>query len=78
MTPDAGEARTAPRQHLLRLLLEQFERTFSTEGHASALAVVTDLLERLDDGALRSYAYEHGIRSEDELEDEGGGERRRP
>ena len=78
MKPDGGEARAAPRQHLLRLLLEQFERTFSLEGHTSALAVVTDLLERLDDDALRAYAYEHGIRSEDEFEEEGGVEGRTP
>lgn len=58
------------RQHLLRRLLEQLDRTFTTEGHASALRVVTDLLEGLDDEALRAYAYQHGIRSEDELEQE--------
>jgi nucleotide-binding universal stress UspA family protein len=33
---------------------------------------VTDLLERLDDDALRAYAYQHGIRSEDEFEEEAG------
>ena len=43
------------------------ERTFTTEGHAAALRVVTDLLERLDDDALRAYAYQHGIRTEDEF-----------
>ena len=78
MRPDTSEARAASRQHLLRLLLEQFERTFTTEGQASALGVVTDLLERLDDDALRAYAYEHGIRGEDELESEGGAEGRTP
>lgn len=31
---------------------------------------MTDLLEGLDDEALRAYAYQHGIRSEDELEQE--------
>jgi hypothetical protein len=66
------EARAAARQHLLRRLLEQLERTFSTEGHEGALRVVTDLLERLDDEALRDYAYSHGVRSEDEFEAEAG------
>jgi len=62
-----AENNEASRQHLLRLLLEQLERTFTTEGHAAALRVVTDLLERLDDDALRAYAYQHGIRTEDEF-----------
>jgi hypothetical protein len=69
------EAVAASRQHLLRRLLEQLERTFTTEGHEAALRVVTDLLERLDDDALRAYAYQHGIRSEDELEEEAGPDR---
>lgn len=66
--PLPPEDRRTSREHLLRLLLEQFDRTFSTEGHAAALPVVTELLERLDDDELRAYAYRHGIRSEDELE----------
>jgi hypothetical protein len=64
--------RAASRQHLQRLLLEQFERTFTTEGHEPALHSVNDLLTRLDDDALRSYAYSRGIRSEDEFEGEPG------
>jgi hypothetical protein len=68
-------AEAVSRQHLLRRLLEQLERTFTMEGHASALQVVTDLLERLDDDALRAYAYQHGVRSEDEFEEEAGPER---
>jgi hypothetical protein len=70
MSSRAPEGRAAPRQHLLRRLLEQFERTFTTEGHPAALRAVADLLERLDDDALRAYAYAHGIRSEEELEAE--------
>jgi len=69
------EALAASRQHLLRRLLEQLERTFTTEGQETALGVVTDLLERLDDDALRAYAYQHGIRSEDEFEEEAGPDR---
>lgn len=66
----AIEALAASRQHLCRRLVEQLERTFTTEGHESALRVVTELLERLDDDALRAYAYQHGIRTEAELEEE--------
>jgi hypothetical protein len=69
------EALAASRQHLLRRLLEQVERTFTTEGHEAALGVVTELLERLDDDALRAYAYQHGVRSEDEFEEEPGPDR---
>lgn len=64
--------RAASRQHLQRLLLEQFERTFTTEGHEQGLHQISDLLTRLDDEALRSYAYRRGIRSEDEFEREPG------
>jgi hypothetical protein len=66
------------RQHLLRRLLEQLDRTFTTEGQGTALRVVTDLLETLDDDALRAYAYQHGIRSEDEFEEEAGPDRGPP
>jgi len=68
MKHDTPEIGAAARQHLLRRLLEQVERTFTMEGCPAALRMVTDLLERLDDDALRGYAYEHGIRTEDELE----------
>jgi len=70
--PTTAESRAASRQHLLRLLVEQVERTFTTEGHEGALRIVTDLLERLDENALRAYAYQQGIRSEDEFENEAG------
>lgn len=63
-----SEGTAASRQHLVRRLLEQLERTFTTEGHEAALSVVTDLLGRLDDDGLRAYAYQQGIRSEDEFE----------
>lgn len=63
------ESLAVPRQHLLGRLLEQLDRTFTTEGQQRAIQVVTDLLERLDDDALRAYAYQHGIRSEDDFEE---------
>lgn len=72
MRHDVPETGAAARQHLLRLLLEQLERTFATEGYPAAVRMITELLERLDDDALRGYAYQHGIRTEDELESETG------
>jgi hypothetical protein len=64
------ETEAASRRHLERRLLEQLERTFTTEGSPAGLRMVAHLLERLDDDALRVYAYEHGVRTEDELEGE--------
>lgn len=66
------EAMAISRQHLLRRLLEQLERTFTTEGQETTLRAVTDLLEHLDDETLRAYAYEHGVRTEDDFEEEAG------
>ena len=71
---EVSNAGAMGRQHLLRLLVEQFDRTFTTEGHAEVLRRVTELLEHMDEDALRAYAYQHGIRSEDELEPEPGGD----
>jgi hypothetical protein len=69
------EGLATSRQHLFRRLLEQLERTFTTEGQETALLFVADLLEHLDDDAMRAFAYQHGIRSEDEFEEEAGPER---
>ena len=62
------EAEAGARRHLQRRLLEQLDRTFTTEGREGVLRVMADVLARLDSDALRGYAYERGIRSEDELE----------
>jgi hypothetical protein len=73
MKHEPMETEAAPRRHMERRLLEQLERTFTTEGSPAGLRMVAELLERLDDDALRGYAYQHGVRTEDELE--GGPER---
>lgn len=62
--------RAASRQHLIRRLAELIERTFTTEGHERAMEEVTEVLSRLDDEALRGYAYLRGIQTEDQLEPE--------
>jgi hypothetical protein len=64
----ATESARIGRQHLTRLLLEQIERTYGTEGQPGMFRIVTDLLDLLDDAALRSYAYSRGLTSEHELE----------
>jgi hypothetical protein len=65
-----AEAEAVAKEHLVRLLLEQVDRTFSTEGHAAGLQRVGDLLRRLDAAALREYAYLHGLITEYDLEPE--------
>ena len=62
------QAEAGARRHLQRRLLEQLDRTFTTEGREEALRLVADLLDLLDTDALRAVAYERGIRSEDEFE----------
>jgi hypothetical protein len=71
-----NETRGATRQHLVRRLLEQLDRTFAADGEGRAMEAVTQLLDRLDDDNLRAYAYLQGIRAEDEFEVEAEGESR--
>ncbi|HEU5048811.1 MAG TPA: hypothetical protein VFU00_00740 [Gemmatimonadales bacterium] len=66
--PRSAEAALIEREHLTRILLEQMERTFSTEGARSAVQVMERLLLHLDENALREFAYQSGITAEDELE----------
>jgi hypothetical protein len=70
----ADEAATIDRQHLTRVLLEQIERTYDTEGRGGVIRIMEELLGHLDDPALREYAYAKGLTSEHDLEpqDEGG------
>jgi hypothetical protein len=70
-----AEARIVADEHLVRLLLEQMERTFNTEGQEAALRWVGDLLRRLDDASLREYAYLHGLVAESDLEPESESDR---
>ena len=66
--PKTVEAALIEREHLTRVLLEQMERTFGAEGSAGALALMEELLLRLDETSLREYAYLRGITSEADLE----------
>jgi hypothetical protein len=64
----AAEGSAIDREHLTRLLLEQMERTYDTEGRAGVTRAVAELLTRLGDSALRDHAYALGLTSELELE----------
>lgn len=66
----ATEGQEVMREHLLRILLEQVERTFSTEGQGAGLRLVAALFERMDDAALRELAYQYGLMTEADLEPE--------
>ena len=68
-----AEAATVAKEHLVRLLLEQLDRTFTTEGQEAGVRWVGQLLRRLDDVALREYAYLHGLTTEFDLEPEQAG-----
>jgi hypothetical protein len=65
----ATEGSAVEREHLTRLLLEQMERAYGTEGRPGMTRMVTELLRRLEDSALRDYAYSLGLTRERELED---------
>jgi hypothetical protein len=54
------------------VLLEQMERTYGTEGQPGMTRMITELLRRLGDSALRDYACSLGLTSELELEPENG------
>jgi hypothetical protein len=71
----ASDAEIVSREHLVRLLLEQIERTFNTEGQVQALQQVAAMLRSLDQPALRGLVYRQGLQGEDELvEPEADGE----
>jgi hypothetical protein len=75
--PKAVEADLVSREHLVRLLIEQIERTFSTEGSRKALHELGNLLRRLDESTLRALLQWQGAADEDEMteagEDDAGG-----
>ncbi|MGQ0702962.1 MAG: hypothetical protein ACT4PM_07515 [Gemmatimonadales bacterium] len=62
------EAELVGKEHLVRVLSEQIERTFSTEGQTAALTLIGNLLRQLDESALREIAYLQGLTTEFELE----------
>ncbi|HEU5303233.1 MAG TPA: hypothetical protein VFU40_01205 [Gemmatimonadales bacterium] len=71
----ASEADIISREHLVRVLLEQIERTFATDGRDKALQHIAGMLRRLDETALRALVYEQGLVEESELieaEEESG------
>lgn len=78
--PKPSEADLVSREHLVRLLIEQVERTFSTEGSNRALYELGNLLRRLDEATLRALVQWQGAADEDEMtepgeEEAGGGTR---
>ena len=56
------------REDLVRLLADQIERTFNSEGQSQGLRLVEEMLLRLDDTALRELAYKRGLTTESEGE----------
>jgi hypothetical protein len=61
------EAELISREHLVRLLVEQIERTYAADGPDLALQKISDMLRGLDGSALRGLVYRQGLQSEDEL-----------
>jgi hypothetical protein len=63
----SSEADYISREHLVRLLAEQIELTFASNGRAHALQKIADMLRKLDEAALRALVYQQGLQHEDEL-----------
>lgn len=63
----SSEADFVSRDHLVRLLVQQIGRTFTTDGRDQALQKVAHMLRGLDEAALRALVYRQGLQSEDEL-----------
>ena len=63
----ATESELVSREHLVRLLVEQIERTYAADGPDRALQHITDMLRGLDESALRGLVYSQGLQGEDEL-----------
>jgi hypothetical protein len=70
ITSKAAEASQVMHEHLVRILSEEVERTFSTEGQEAGARLVTGLFRHLDETALRELAYRFGITTEADLEPE--------
>ena len=62
-----SEADQTSREHLIRLLVEQIERTFHIDGPKQALQHLAEMLRGLDEPALRGLVYQQGVQSEEEL-----------
>jgi hypothetical protein len=63
----SAQADVISREHLVRLLAEQIERTFATNGRAQALQKVAELFRGLDETALRALVFRQGLQNEAEL-----------
>lgn len=63
----ATEADIISREHLVRLLMEQIERTFATNGREQGLQQIAAMLRNLEEPALRALVYQQGLQAEDEL-----------
>jgi hypothetical protein len=70
ITPKAAQASQVMHEHLVRILSEEVERTFSTEGQEAGARLVARLFRHLDEAALRELAYRFGITTESDLEPE--------
>ena len=69
--PKPVEADLISREHLSRLLVEQLERTFCTEGSHKALYELRNLLRRLDESTLRALVHWQQAADEDEMTEPG-------
>ena len=63
----AREAELVSREHLVRLLVEQIERTYAADGPDRALQHITEMLRGLEGSVLRGLVYRQGLQTEDEL-----------
>ena len=72
ITSKATEASRVMHEHLVRILSEEVERTFSSEGQQAGTRLVVELFRRLDETALRELAYQYGITTEADLEPKEG------
>jgi hypothetical protein len=72
--PKPAEADLVSRAHLARVLIEQLERTFSTEGSNKALHDLGNLLLRLDESTLRALVQWQQAADEYEMTEPGADE----
>lgn len=69
--PKAEEADLVSREHLVGLLVEQVERTFSAEGSRKAMYDLKNLLRRLDEPTLRGLVQLQNAADEYEITEPG-------
>ena len=54
-------------ENMVRLLVEQIERTATMEGRNRAMQQIADMLRSLDEPVLRGLVYRQGLADEDEM-----------